>query len=96
MTETQHKAVAAGFVHALHADKNVAREWLATAKDDHAAVGALIQKTVGLASAPSKEDLHAMANYVESDLKEHTSAIQAAHPDAPRNVGFILIMQQNS
>jgi hypothetical protein len=96
MTDTQRRAVAAGFLHALSADPQLAQEWLSTPKDDSAAIGALIQKSMGLSQAPSSDDLHAMANYVESHLKSHAEAVQAVHPNAPRNVGFILLMQQNS
>jgi hypothetical protein len=95
MTDSQRKAVAAGFLHALSVDQDVAKEWMATKKDDHAAVGALIQKTMGLATAPSTDDINAMAQYVDSHLKDHTEKIAQAHPGAAHAVGFIAIMQQN-
>lgn len=96
MTDTQRRAVAAGFLHALQASPDVYQEWNGIAKDNYAAIGTLIQKTVGLAQAPSAADIQAMAQYVDAHLQQHVEAIRAEHDDAPHHVGFIGLMQQNS
>ncbi|HUN29332.1 MAG TPA: hypothetical protein VMV65_05975 [Alphaproteobacteria bacterium] len=95
MTEIQQHATAAGFLHALHASHEVFNEWMALKKDDYAAIGKLIQKTVGLAETPSTQDIHAMASYIDAHLKTETESFNRAHPDAPRHVGEIALMQQN-
>jgi len=96
MTDVQRRATAAGFLHALQTTPELYTEWNAISKTDYAAIGALIQKTMGLAQAPSVEDLHAMAQYIDAHLGAQVSAIQAANADAPSHVGFITGMQQNS
>lgn len=96
MTDTQRRAVAAGFLHALQTSPDVYQEWSGIAKDNYAAIGALVQKTIGLSQAPSRDDIVAMAQYIDSHLQEHVTAIQAQHDDAPHHVGFMVLMQQNS
>ncbi len=96
MTDTQRRATAAGFLHALQTSPDVYQEWSGIAKDDYAAIGALVQKTVGLSQAPSQADIIAMAQYVDSQLQENVGKIKAAHDDAPQHVGFIALMQQKS
>ncbi|HEX8807054.1 MAG TPA: hypothetical protein VF741_08890 [Candidatus Aquilonibacter sp.] len=95
MNDVQHRAAAAGFLHALHTSPEVYKEWSDTKKDDHAAVGKLVQKTVGLADAPSKSDLEAMAKHVDGHLKSEVNAFRAAHPTGPHHVGIIFLMQQS-
>ena len=95
MTDTQRRAVAAGFLHALQSSPEVYNEWSGIKKDDYGAIGALIQKTVGLAQQPTQDDIHAMAKYIDSHLQEHVAAIKAEHDDAPRHVGFVAAMQQS-
>ena len=96
MTETQQRAIAAGFLHALETSPDLYHEWQAIAKDNLDAIGALVQKTMGLQTAPTKSDLDAMANYVDAALKSNVASIQAANANAPRHVGFIVfLMQQN-
>ncbi len=95
MTDVQQRATAAGFLHALHTTPALYTEWNAIAKDNYAAIGALIQKTMGLAQAPSKDDLTAMATYIDAHLGDEVTALRASKPEAPAHVGFIAVMQQN-
>jgi len=96
MTDTQRRAVAAGFLHALQSSPDVYQEWSGIAKDNYAAIGALVQKTMGLSQAPTQQDIVAMAQYVDSNLQDHVDDIKAEHDDAPHHVGFMAMMQQNS
>ena len=95
MNETQRRAVAVGFLHALQTTPDVYNEWIAIPKDDDAAIGALIQKTMSLSAAPDADDIHAMAKYIDSHLQQHVDAIKADHDDAPHHVGFVFMTQQN-
>lgn len=95
MTEIQQRATAAGFLHALHTSPDLFKEWMGIKKDDYAAIGKLIQKSVGLAETPSTSDIHAMASYIDAHLKSEAGAFAAAHPEAPHHVGSIALMQQS-
>ncbi len=95
MTEVQQRATAAGFLHVLHASPEVYKEWSTLKKDDYAALGKLIQKSVGLSETPNKDDIHAMASYIDQHLKDEANKFTAAHADAPRLVGSIAMMQQS-
>jgi hypothetical protein len=95
MTNVQHHATAAGFLHVLHTSPEVFKEWNAVKKDDYAALGKLIQKTVGLAETPSTADIHAMATYIDGSLKEEAGKFHQAHADVPHHVGSIAMMQQS-
>jgi 23S rRNA maturation-related 3'-5' exoribonuclease YhaM len=95
MTDVQRQATAAGFLHVLHKSPDVFKEWNAAKKDDYATLGKLIQKSVGLAAAPSGTDITAMANYVDKNLKSEADAFAKAHPNAEHHVGGIALMQQN-
>lgn len=95
MTDTQQRAVAAGFMHVLQTHADVYAQWEKIPKDDYAAIGKLIQDTMGLAQTPSQADIHAMASYVDAHLKEDVATVQAANANAPRHVGFIAMMQQS-
>ncbi len=92
MTSVQQQAVAAGFLHALKTSPSLFDEWMKTAKDDTAAIGALVARTLGLAQVPTAEDLHAMAHHVNDALSEQVHAVQASNPTAPNHVGFIVSM----
>ena len=96
MTETQRHAVAAGFLHVLQTKPDVYAQWMKIAKDDYAGIGKLIQDTMGLAQAPGKDDLTEMANYVDAHLQTQVGQIQAADANAPRHVGFFVLMNQDS
>jgi hypothetical protein len=95
MTDVQHRATAAGFLHVLHTSPEVFRDWNAAKKDDYAALGKLIQKSVGLAETPNSADIHAMAEYVDANLKTEADAFAKAHPNAEHHVGGIALMQQS-
>lgn len=95
MTDVQRRATAAGFLHVLHASPEVYNEWSPIKKDDYAALGKLIQKSVGLRETPSPEDIHAMATYVDAHLKDEAATFHQAHVDAPHHVGTFAMMQQD-
>ncbi len=90
MTDVQRRATAAGFLHALQTTPELVAEWSKIPKTDDAAMGALIQKTMGLAQAPSKDDLHAMEQYVDKALGEQAADLQETHAHV---VGFFLTQQ---
>ena len=94
MNDAQRKAAAAGFLQALSQSKETFATWMKTPKDDHEAIGGLVQRTLGLEEKPSKDDLHAMAEHVDSHLQGQVAEVQANDANAPKHVGFILLMQQ--
>lgn len=91
MANIQHKAIAAGFIHALH-DPAVFAKWEA-AKDNPAALTKLIQETLGLAQAPSASDMDEMKAYAEQHLQDDHASLTEAQPNAPRTVGYMFTMQ---
>ncbi len=95
MNDIQRRAVAAGFVHAIAHSREALEEWSRLSKSDAASVGAFVQKTLGLASAPSTEDLSAMSSYVQSDLQTQVKAVQAQDADVVSHTGLIVLMQQS-
>lgn len=95
MTESQRHAVAAGFLHILHVHHDVYERWIKIPKDDAPAIGKLIQEEMGLAKAPDKADLDAMAAYIDAHLKEQTEAIRHTNSNAPHHVGFLVLTQQS-
>jgi len=95
MTEVQRHAAAAGFLHVLRTSPEVFHEWNAAKKDDYAALGKLIQKSVGLAETPSSADIQAMAKYVDANLKTEADAFAKAYPNAEHHVGGLALMQQS-
>ena len=94
MNDIQRRAVAAGFVHALTCSREALEEWSRLPKSDAAAVGAFIQKTLGLAAAPSTDDLEAMSSYVQSDLQAQVKSVQAQDVDVVNHTGSFMMMQQ--
>lgn len=94
MNDLQRKAAAAGFLHALTQSKDTFSQWMKTPKDDHEAIGGLVQHTLGLAQKPSKDDLHVMAQHVDAHLGDQAAKVQAQDANAPHHVGLILLMQQ--
>jgi len=93
MNDVAQRAAAAGFLHALKTSPPVFDEWMKTPKDDPVAIGALVQKTLGLAQPPNQTELRAMALHVDGSLHDQVRAVQAVNPSSPNHVGFILAMQ---
>ena len=93
MNDVARRAVAAGFLHALQTTPALFDEWMKIAKDDTAAIGALVARTLGLAQVPTADDLHAMAHHVDAHLSGMVAEIQAANAGTPKTVGFIFVMQ---
>ena len=96
VNDTQRKAAAAGFLHALRQSPDTFSTWLKTAKDDHEAIGGLVQQTLGLAQKPSKDDLVQMSQHIGTELKDQVEKVQALDANVPRSVGNIIFMQQDS
>lgn len=92
MNDVAQRAAAAGFLHTLETSPSVFDEWIRIPKDDTAAIGSLIMRTLGLAHPPTSDDLHAMALYVNNVLLDRVRAVQASNPSAPNHVGFIVSM----
>ncbi len=95
MNDLQHRSTAVAFLHALQNSPELYNEWMAIKKDDDKAIGALVQRTLGLAQAPDHDDLHAMASYIDSHLQSQVASFQQSNPNAPRHVGLVFLMQQN-
>jgi hypothetical protein len=95
MTEIQRHAIAAGFLHVLHVHNDLFERWMRIPKDDYTAIGELLKNEMGLAQAPDKDDLQAMAAYIDAHLKSDVAAIQEAHENAPKHVGFMTVTQQS-
>jgi hypothetical protein len=95
MTERQRHAVAAGFRHILHEHHEVYEQWMTIPKDDVVAMGALIREEIALAQTPSKDDLSAMARYIDANLKTQGAQIQAAYI-TPRHAGIFFGMTMDS
>lgn len=91
MANVQHAAIAAGFMHALH-DPETFAKWQAV-RNDPAAIGKLMQETLGLAQAPSAADIEAMREYAETHLRDQHEKIKEQNEDAPHTVGFAFTMQ---
>ena len=95
MTESQHKGVVAGFLHVLKTSPDVFNDWMKTPKDDHQAVGALVQRTLGLAAAPSRSDMEAMAKHADEALKPQITELKEKHEGVPTHVGMFFASQQS-
>jgi hypothetical protein len=94
--ELQRKAAAAGFLHALTQSQQTFSDWMKTPKDDHEAIGGLVQRTLGLSQKPTKDDLTAMAQHVSTNLQAQVQQVQAQDANVPKHVGLVLFMQQDS
>ena len=85
MASIRNRAIAAGFLHALH-DPDVLAKWQA-AKNDSAKLRGLISETLGLAQAPSETDLDEMKSHSEASLQKEHQELVKAQPEAPHVVG---------
>jgi hypothetical protein len=95
MTDVQRQATAAGFLHVLQQSPEVFNEWDKVKKDDYAALGHLVRKTVGLSETPNKDDIQAMAKHIAARLKDETAKFHQAHAGVEHHVGTIAMMQQS-
>ena len=95
MNDVARRAVAAGFLHALQTTQALFDEWMKTAKDDTAAIGALVARTLGLAQVPDADDLHAMAHHIDAHLSGAVAELRAASKSLPEHVGIIALTQQD-
>jgi hypothetical protein len=75
MNSDQIKAHAAGFLHALAIDPNLAARWQGDIPNETRA--AMIAQHLGLAQTPSESDIQAMAQYAGDNLPD---AIAKASP----------------
>jgi hypothetical protein len=68
MNPDQIKAHAAGFLHALAVNPDLAAQWHGDLSNDQRAV--LLATHLGLAQTPSESDLQAMAKYAGENLPD--------------------------
>lgn len=92
MATTKHKAIAAGFLHALQ-DPEVLKKWQ-EAKGDSLKLRTLIKETLGLAELPSEADLDAMRGHAEESLQNEHKSLVAKQPNAPHVVGNGFMVQK--
>ena len=76
MNDVQRQAAAMGFIHALKQSEELRNELVRAHKKNLAAVGGLVQKTLGLQSPPSAADLEAMRAYTATALMPHVNDIK--------------------
>ncbi len=76
MNDVQCQAAAMGFIHALKQSEELRNELVGAQKESLAAVGSLVQKTLGLQSRPSTADLEAMRAYTATALMPHVNDIK--------------------
>lgn len=96
MTDEQRRGIAAGFLHVLSTTPSVFEAWLATPKDDAAAICALVARSLGLAEVPTTEDLHAMAQHIDEMLQGRAEELIEGDSRVPRHVGFIAYMHHRA
>lgn len=84
--QTMSRSTAAGFLIALQSP-DVFAAWSAVAKDNYNAVSSFIASTLGLAAAPSPQQLIE----IEESMKEMIDEQPGVH--APRAVGFAFVAQ---
>lgn len=77
MNDVQRQAAAMGFIHALKQSEELRNELVSATRQNLAAVGGLIQRTLGLESPPSATDLEAMHAYTATALMPHVNDIKA-------------------
>jgi hypothetical protein len=77
MNEIQQKAAVAGFIHALRHSPAVRDEWFEIRKTrDWTSLRGLIGRTVGLAQAPTEEELNAMSRHAQAHLMPQLTELQ--------------------
>ncbi|HTA37518.1 MAG TPA: hypothetical protein VK760_00510 [Candidatus Acidoferrales bacterium] len=85
MNPDQVKAHAAGFLHALAINPNLAAQWQTDIPNGQRA--SMIASHLGLAQTPSEDDLHAMATYASGNL---TDAVAKAVPGGAQPLIVVL------
>lgn len=88
MTDTQHRAVVAGFLHVLTTTPEVYAQFQ-KAGSNPAAVGKFIAETMNLKDHPSAADLKAMAKYADAQLNPHLSKLNEMHGGVPKQCGNV-------
>jgi hypothetical protein len=88
MNPDQTKAHAAGFLHALAINPDLAAQWQTNMDNDQRAQ--MVAQHLGLAQVPSQSDLQAMSDYATSNL---TDAVAKATPS--NATAMTVILQQS-
>jgi hypothetical protein len=77
MNDTQQKAHAAGFIHALRESADVRNHWYDFRKArDWDGLCAYIGSTLGLKDAPNRQDLDAMYQHAQDTLVQQMTEVQ--------------------
>lgn len=89
MDEIAQHGVVAGFLHVLSTHPEVFAGWQQCERN-HGAIGAFVQKTMGLASPPSAQELESMSKYSQQSLKPQIAAVQslASTPSSMISLGL--------
>lgn len=77
MTDTQQRAVVAGFLHVLTTSPELYADFQKIESNPQA-VGEFITKTMNLKSQPGATDLKNMAAYADEQLADHVEKLGAA------------------
>ena len=85
MNSDQIKAHAAGFLHALAVNPDLAAQWHGDLSNDQRAT--ILAAHLGLAETPSESDLQAMAKYASENLPD---AVSKATPGGKTTLMVIL------
>jgi hypothetical protein len=78
MDDKERNDAADEFMAQLHKSPELFKKWMATPKDDAAAIGKLVQDAVGLDQTPTEEDLEAMSAHAAPNLKKIVQTVQPA------------------
>ena len=86
MTDTQQRAVVAGFLHVLTGSPDVYAQFQKV-ESNPGEVGKFIAQTMNLKDHPSAEDLKKMADYADAHLTEHVSKLSSMKGGVPKQCG---------
>lgn len=78
MDDKERNDAADEFLDQLRKSPDLFKKWMATPKDDAAAIGKLVQDAVGLDHTPSEDDLEAMSAHATPNLKKIVQSVQPA------------------
>ena len=86
MTDTQQRAVVAGFLHVLTNSPEVYAQFQKV-QSNPTEVGKFIAQTMNLKDHPSADDLKKMAKYADAQLAPHVEKLNTMQGGVPKQVG---------